>query len=149
MKWLLHSISAGRHVAALALVAGLIVVGFSPASAHEPKSFEACAAYKKKAPSTKCYTNTTYTPYSFNKVFLRGEVKPKHSRYEARVLRQDPGSSAWHKVAEVPIGAQGKMKWTWRVKEADVDYGGPYRLKFKIPGHGKSNAVKTWVIYGE
>jgi hypothetical protein len=49
----------------------------------------------------------------------------------------------------VGISSRGRMRWSHRWTEDEVDYDGPYRFRFQVQGHGTSHAVRALVIYGE
>jgi hypothetical protein len=80
-------------------------------------------------------------------VILRGRVSPVHA--EAVVLRKTPGEDTWERMGTVPISDTGKTKWRWRTRYRDAVQDAPYLLRFKIPGHGKSDAVEAYVLFGE
>jgi hypothetical protein len=132
---------------AAALVASVLLV--VPASAHSPTKFQACAAYRRHGPP--CISGrgaATFTPYSYNVVHLRGRVQPSHTNFRADVLRKSP-NGVWRDVDSVGVSDEGRLYWRWRVTEEDVNYDGPYRLRFRLTGHGRSNAVRVYIIYGE
>lgn len=128
----------------LAAVVGVTGLAL-PASAHPSGSFTACVAYKQVG--GYCGETATYTPWAPDTVFLRGRV-PSHGGATASVLRKGPGTT-WKKVDSVEVKGSGVVRWGWRLEESDVNYNGPYSLRFKIPSHGKSEVVEAWVIYGE
>ena len=82
-------------------------------------------------------------------VVLRGRVNPAHADLRASVLRRNPYSSKWRRVATVPIAAGGRMRYSWHTTYEDAVQHRPYWFRFNIPGHGKSNDVQAWVIFGE
>ncbi len=42
-----------------------------------------------------------------------------------------------------------RAKWRWHTRRRDAVQGAPYLLRFKIPGHGRSDTVEAWVLLGE
>ena len=137
-----------RLLTVAATLAGLIGADTTSVQAHRA-DFDACAAYKRSGrPCISGREAATYTPYSGSGVHLRGRVSTSHAGLSARVARRAPGGS-WQVVGQDSVSSGGRLYWRWAVTESDVDYDGPYRLVFRIPGHGRSNVVKVYVIYGE
>jgi hypothetical protein len=133
----------------IASIVGVVVMlsAFGPVTslAHPTTSFEACAAYKLT--SQTCLDNASYL---FGEtVYLRAKVAPAHAGSMAAVLRRDPGSNVWMRVAAVRVSDYGKMRFEWTTSRDDADQQDPYLFRFKITGHGRSNKVRTWVLLGE
>jgi hypothetical protein len=80
-------------------------------------------------------------------VILKGTVSPLHD--EAVVQRKAPGSDRWERVATVSVSDAGRAKWRWHTRRRDAVQDAPYLLRFKIPGHGRSDTVEAWVLLGE
>jgi len=134
----------------IAAVVGVVVMlsAFAPLTtsiAHPTTSFQACAAYTRT--SQTCVDNASYL-YG-DTVFLRAKVAPTHAGALAAVLRRDPRSNVWMRVAAARVSDYGKMRFEWTTTYDDADQQDPYLLKFKIVGHGSSNKVRTWVLLGE
>ena len=134
----------------IAAVVGVVVMlsAFAPVTtslAHPTTSFDACAAYKRT--SQACVDNASYL-YG-DTVFLRANVAPTHAGTLAAVLRRDPRSNVWMRVAAVRVSDYGKMRFEWTTTHDDADQLDPYLFRFKIVGHGRSNKVRTWILLGE
>ena len=133
------------------LVVGALAIGSllgaAPSSAHDARSFDACAARRARAGAPTCGRNVTFL-YG-DTVFLRGSVEPPHARFEGVVLLKRPSADRWERVDTVPISDAGRMRYVWATDVDDADQMAPYRFRFKIPGHGRSNAVIVWVLFGE
>jgi len=41
------------------------------------------------------------------------------------------------------------VKWRWHTHRRDADQETPYRFRLRIPGHGKSDVVEAFVLFGE
>jgi hypothetical protein len=41
------------------------------------------------------------------------------------------------------------MVFRWHTHRHDGDQLRPYRMKFRIPGHGVSDVVRAYVLFGE
>jgi hypothetical protein len=113
------------------------------ASAHDTTSFRACTVSRGG-----CGTIGSAFLYG-DTVIVRGQVRPPHAGYTARVLRRDPRSDGWVKVAEVTVSESGTMRYRWRTEYEDADQRRPYLFRFKIPGHGTSNTTEAYVLFGE
>lgn len=117
----------------------------TPSLAHPTTSFEACATYRHSSPT--CSDNASYL-YG-QTVYLRAKATPAHAGSMAAVLRRDPRSNVWMRVAAVRVSDYGKMRYEWETSRADADQQDPYLFRFKITGHGRSNKLQTWVLLGE
>ena len=80
-------------------------------------------------------------------VVLKAMVSPVHD--EAVVQRKAPGADRWENVESVSINDAGRMKWRWHTHRRDADQENPYRFRFRIPGHGTSDVVEAFVLFGE
>jgi hypothetical protein len=80
-------------------------------------------------------------------VILKGTVSPAHA--EAVVLMKAPGEDRFVREDTVAISDAGRMKWRWQTRRRDAVQDEPYLLRFKIPGHGKSDVVEAFVLFGE
>jgi hypothetical protein len=121
----------------------LLALGPVPAAAHPTDSFDACLT---RADVTDICDDTFSYLYG-DTVILKAVVSPVHA--EAVVLRQAPGASGWERVDTVAISDSGKMKWRWHTRRRDAVQDAPYLFRFKIPGHGKSDIVEAFVLFGE
>ncbi len=113
------------------------------AGAHDAKRFRACTVS-----AGSCSTVGAAFLYG-DVVRIRGIVEPVHAGLEAKVLRLDPGSDAWERVATVVVSDAGRMRYVWRTRYRDAVQDAPYRFRFSIPGHGASNATEAYVLLGE
>jgi hypothetical protein len=122
----------------------LVIAGLAPASAGADPvdEFDACLT---SATAAECGDNVTY--YFGDVVILKGTVSPVHDA--AVVQLKAPGTHRWKQIDTVSISDAGRMKWRWRTHRIDADQGHAYHLRFRIPGHGVSDAVEAWVLFGE
>jgi len=128
-----------------ALALGLAVtVALAPttAGAHGTGTFDACLT---RADVSIC--DDTFSYLYGDTVILKGTVARRHD--EAIVQRKAPGSDAWDRVGTVSISDAGRMKWRWHTRRADAVQDAPYLLRFRVPGHGKSDTVEAFVLFGE
>jgi hypothetical protein len=114
----------------------------SEALAHPAGAFDACVT---QAGFDPC--GDTFSYLYGDTVILRGTVATVHE--DAVVLRRAPGSNRWERVGTVDITDAGRMIWRWRTHRRDAVQDAPYRLRFTIPGHGRSDVVEAWVLFGE
>ena len=129
-----------RSVRLLTVAIAAVVITAPAAVAHPTSTFDACLRPPAKG---ACGDNVSYV-YR-DTVVLRGRVVPDHAN--AIVLRRAPGDR-WRRVGRVPI-SDGEMVWRWHTHRPDAVQDAPYRLRFAIPGHGRSDVVLAWVLFGE
>jgi hypothetical protein len=132
---------------ALALVVSIVLatLGAVPASAHTPERFDSCAANRRQG--GPCGDTASYV--FGDRVFLRARVVPFHAALEARVMFLRPGASEWRAGVLVPISDTGRMRWSFRSEKGDADQLEPWRFRFRIPHHGRSDAVTVFILFGE
>ncbi len=76
-----------------------------------------------------------------------GRVHPSHHNRRAEVWRRLPHSGGvWRKIDTVGIARHGRMEWGWDTDDEDANSDASYGFQFRIPGHGRSNRVRVWVI---
>jgi hypothetical protein len=129
-----------RALATGALLAAIVAPAV--AAAHPTDTFDACLT---RADVDVC--DDTFSYVYGDTVLLRGEVSPAHA--EAVVLRKAPGADRWERVEVVSITDEGRLRWRWRTHRRDAVQDAPYLLRFRIPGHGRSDAVEAFVLFGE
>jgi hypothetical protein len=129
----------GPALAASALVVSML--GPVAAAAHPTDTFDACLT---RADVDVC--DDTFSYVYGDTVVLRAEVSPVHD--EAFVLRKAP-YGRWERVDAVAISEDGRLRWRWRTHRRDAVQDAPYLLRFRIPGHGRSDAVEAFVLFGE
>ena len=131
----------GRPFIALAIpvLATLVPTG---AAADPTDEFDACLT---RADAGSC--GDTFSYGYGDVVVLKARVSSVHE--EAVVQRKAPGADRWENVDTVSISDAGRMKWRWHTHRADADQGHPYRLRLRIPGHGTSDVVEAWILFGE
>lgn len=118
-----------------------------PAVAHPTRGFEACAAYQRVG--GQCRSDGGTYLYGMT-MHLRATVEPEHADLEAQVWRQRPRSQVWRLVERgLAISERGVMRWSWPTTIDDADQVRPYHFRFRVPGHGRSEALEVWVIFGE
>jgi hypothetical protein len=81
-----------------------------------------------------------------NTVVIKGKVRPRHAGLLADVLRRNPHGHVWREFAEVPVSDAGTMRYRWLtiLDDARAD---PYLFKFRIRGHGRSDATEATVFH--
>jgi len=121
-----------------AMLALFVLAG--PATADVPDSFTACIG---PVQSDYCSSGDTYL--AGDDLWFQGEVKPAHAGMTAKVLMKLSGDDVWAKVGTDTVSDTGTLRWTWRtdVSDANVKF---YRLKWKIPDHGKSEVATVQLI---
>jgi hypothetical protein len=130
---------AGAFVVVLAVACSL---GAPDAGAHPVTSFTACSV---KPHGTKCGNDIVYR--LGDTIRLRGHVTPPHASLRAQVWREKPQQKKLHLLGTVPIGAQGGMHYVWHTSRLDDPGEAQYKFQFRIPGHGKSNVVRLWLLF--
>ena len=129
--------------ARLALAGAVLAVLVpSAAAAHPTDLFDACLT---RSEVDLC--DDTFSYVFGDTVILKGTVSPVHG--EAVVLMKAPGDDRFRGVATVAISDAGRMKWRGHTRRRDAVQNEPYLLRFKIPGHGKSDVVEAFVLFGE
>ena len=123
----------------------LVVLLSEPALAHPTRSFDACAAYQRHGGI--CGDTATYT--FGDRVFLRARVEPVHEGHDAFVTFLRPGADEWRRGVSVNITETGRMRWSFRSEKQDADQTEPWRFRFRIPGHGASDALTVFILFGE
>ena len=79
-----------------------------------------------------------------NTVVVKGKVRPPHAGNVATVLRRNPHGHVWREIATVDVSDAGTMRYRWVTTHDDVrDH--PYLFKFRIRGHGRSDATEATV----
>ena len=131
-----------RRLAPVLLVALAAALVPAPAAAGDVE-VDACLT---RADVDIC--DDTFSYLYGDTVILKGRVTPAGSS-EAVVLRKTPGEDTWERMGTVPVSDTGRMKWRWRTRYRDAVQDAPYLLRFRIPGHGKSEAVEAYVLFGE
>jgi hypothetical protein len=134
-----------RRLAAFAIAVVLVAVPAVPAGAHDPDRFDACAADRRQGGS--CDDTASYV--FGDRVFLRARVVPFHAALEARVMFLRPGASEWRAGVLVPISDTGRMRWSFRSEKGDADQVQPWGFRFRIPHHGRSDALTVFILFGE
>jgi hypothetical protein len=134
-----------RRVSALAIAIVLAAVPSAPANAHDPERFDACAAYRRHGGD--CGDTASYV--FGDRVFLRARVVPFHAGLRARVMFLRPGAAEWRGGVLVPISDTGRMRWSFRSEEGDADQTRPWRFRFRIADHGRSDTTTVFILFGE
>jgi hypothetical protein len=135
-----------RRTFGFLLVVTIFLVSAGTAAAHPTRDFHACAAYNRAGH----FCEERGVAYTYGRtVRLRGHAQPSHTWQVALVVRRNPYSSRWRVVDEVPISDSGRMRWSWRTTMDDAVQRRPYEFRFRIPGHGLSNPVEAYVLFGE
>jgi hypothetical protein len=134
-----------RSGVALAIAIVLAAVPAVPAGAHTPDRFDSCAAHRREG--GVCQDTATFV--FGDRVFLRARVIPFHTGLEARVRFLRPGASEWRGGVLVPISDTGRMRWSFRSEKGDADQEQPWRFRFHIPRHGRSDTATVFILFGE
>lgn len=127
---------------AIAIVVLFAVFSPTVSSAHPTDTFDACVTR-----SDVDFCDDTFSYVYGDTVVLKATVSPNHD--EAIVLRKAPGAARWERVEAVPISAAGVIRWRWHTHRPDAVQDAPYLLRFHIPGHGHSDVVEAFVLFGE
>jgi hypothetical protein len=129
----------------VSIAIGLMVLsGAVTAAAHPVRSFRACTKY-----AGQCFDRGAAFIFG-DVVLIKGHVLPAHAHLDAVVMRRKPHRSVYRRVGTVPISDRGGMRFRWDTSETQLAYqGAPYLFRFRIPGHGVSNATEVNVVYGE
>lgn len=122
-----------------------VVLLAEPAGAHPAEGFDSCAAYRRHGG----YCDDTASYVFGDRVFLRARVMPVHSAMEARVMFLRPGADRWRGGVLVPISETGRMRWSFRSEREDADQTEPWRFRFRIADHGRSDAATVFILFGE
>jgi hypothetical protein len=128
------------------VVVSLVTIGAmsQPAAAHPPNRFRACT---RQIPG---YCTDLGAAFHYgDTVVLKGKVRPRHAGLMAAVLRMNPHGHRWRGVAKVRVSDAGTLRYRWMTTRDDAVQNAPYRFKFQIPGHGRSNATEAYVLFGE
>lgn len=137
--------SATRWAAAALAVLLAITLWGPSALAHPTRTFDSCAGYRPHGG----YCGDTASYLYGDRVHLRARVVPAHSRREAKVRFLRPGAERWEAGVSVPISERGRMRWSFRSRRSDADQTEPWRFRFKIRGHGISDMVEVFILFGE
>ncbi|MDP9343735.1 MAG: hypothetical protein M3Q23_16915 [Actinomycetota bacterium] len=119
-----------------------LAIGPPVAAASPVTSFTACSV---KPHGTKCTNDVIY--HLGDTIRLRGRVKPSLADLRAQVWREKPQQQKFHLVATVPIGPGGGMHYVWPTSLATDPGEAQYKFQFRIPGHGRSNVVRLWLLF--
>lgn len=132
-----------RHIRfALAFITVLAFGATPVAAAHPTEEFDACLT---RADVDFC--EDTFSYLIRDTVVLRGSVSPDHAF--ALVLVRPPRADRFQRWDRVPIAEDGSIVFRWHTHRPDGDQLRPYRMKFRIPGHGESDVVRAFVLFGE
>jgi hypothetical protein len=66
-----------------------------------------------------------------------------HHHLTATLAYLQPGANRWRRGREVDISRTGRIEWHFRTTGYEADE--PWRFRFIILGHGKSNPVDVLV----
>ena len=130
-----------RRIALIVVLLLFVEVGAQPAAAHPANRFRACT----KQPAGQCM-NVGAEIFWGATAILKGKVRPRHAGFMADVLRRNPRGHVWREVAEARVSDAGTMRYRWLTSLDDV-HDLPYRFKFRIRGHGRSNATEAYVVH--
>ncbi len=126
---------------ALVGVSLLSVVAFAlVANGHPISRFRACTYSRRE-----CVRVGAEIAWG-NTVIVKGKARPPHGGASATVVRRNPHGHVWHEIATVPVSDAGTMRYRWltTVDDARRD---PYVFKFRIRGHGRSEATEATVYH--
>lgn len=117
------------------------VLPTAPASAHDAE-IDACLT---RADADFC--EDTFSYVFGDTVILEGTVSPRHDR--ALALLKAPGADRWERFGWATVSDSGSVRVRWRTHRRDAVQDAPYLLRWRIPGHGKSDVVEAFVLFGE
>lgn len=130
-----------RGALAAAILVGAVLAP-AAATAHPTDTFDACVTSRAAD-----FCEDTFSYVYGDTVVLKGDMSPTHTR--AMVLLRAPGEDRWERVRWVGIGEGGGMTFRWHTHRPDAVQDAPYLLRFRIPGHGHSDVVEAYVLFGE
>lgn len=116
-------------------------IGAQVAAAHPTNRFRACT----KDNGGGCVEVGAQIPFG-GTVVLKGRVRPLHAGLMADVLRRNPHGHVWRVVGQVRVSDAGTLRYRWLTTLDDVTEGAPYLFKFRLRGHGRSNATEAYVF---
>ena len=116
-------------------------VGAQVAAAHPTNRFRACTRER----AGRCLEVGAQIPFGGTMV-LKGRVRPLHAGLMADVLRRNPHGHVWRVVGQVRVSEVGTLRYRWLTTLDDVTEDAPYLFKFRIRGHGRSNATEAYVF---
>lgn len=131
------------------LLAAALLLPAPSAGAHHAESFEACwwhwafsGGYCERGRH-----RTKELALTGDGVILRAVVRPTHRNHEAELWRRAPCTGVFRRFkVGIEIHRWGGMVWRWETDEDDANISCSYGFQFRIPGHGRSNKVRLWVI---
>ncbi len=112
------------------------------AGAHPTEQFDACLTR-----SDVDFCDDIFSYLIGDTVVLRGTVSPDHAY--ALVLVKAPHTDRWERWERVAISDEGLMTFRWHTHRPDGNQRRPYQMRFRIPGHGQSDVVRAFVLFGE
>lgn len=133
-----------KKVVLFVVLLALMAVAVPAASAHETTRFRACTRHRPGM----CMRIGAAFVYG-QTVIVKGRVRPVHAGFMAEVLRRRPHGSVWRVVDEVRVSDAGTLRYRWETRYRDAVQDAPYRFRFRIRGHGTSNATEAYVLFGE
>jgi hypothetical protein len=114
------------------------------ASAHEPAEFDACVKPYRPPVFWPC-DNKFEVRGAGVRFVVRAEILPHHVGRLARVWLSRPRSESWTKVRTLPVRPGGRLHWYWTPDENDIYNYTPWRFRFTVPRHGRSDIVRVLV----
>lgn len=132
---------AYRATLTAAVACAVLLLPVTIAHAHSVRSFDACIG--NYPPGGLCKNAQDYLVGDHPTI--RATVKPAHSDLRAALWRRVPHQS-WVKLKTVAINEQGRMAFEWTPQAGDARPHHPYRFRFVLHGHGRSDIVRLWVF---
>lgn len=128
-----------RRLIAMLLAASLAGLAVGPASAHVPRSFDACVGRWNDI----CRDRELYLAGDHPRI--EAQVRPHHEWLRAELWRRAP-QGTWKLIARVAIRDRGRMTWQWDTTSHDIRRRA-WRYQYRLPHHETtSDIVRVKVI---
>jgi hypothetical protein len=121
------------------MAASLAGVAMSSASAHEIRSFDACAGRWNAI----CKDRSLWLAGDYPRI--EAQVRPDHESKRAQLWRRAP-HGRWTLIAGVAVRDDGRMTWQWETTSDDIRRR-PWRFQYGLFGHDTtSDIVRVKVV---
>ena len=129
------------RVAVCIATGAMLVLPSNVATAHVATNFSSCVS---RFAHTGGFCKHVETVHSGHSVFLRGR-SPSHPNTTADVERRNPERGKWRTIGDTETDADGRLEFEWKTRDNQQNRQKPWRLRFSIPGHGKSETSRVFV----
>ena len=112
-----------------------------PAFVHETTEFDACATTQRGVQECRDRIAVFQGP-----VYIDASVLPRHAGARGWVRIWIPDTHDWDRAGVAVVHEHGFVRWRWEPEyPADIE-DRAYRFRFVLPGHGRSDVVKVFVV---